>query len=143
MEPSIWTVQFVVPEANLSGLMRFAVGATSGLHFGGSLAAAAAEKGLKLLYGGLPMEGKLTIDAGGLTFETGKLAQLIAYDRPFTIRIPKSDIVNARVPASFLHIDLTSFGLRPSLVILNTSGGEFRMVAGFRAKRIADAINRL
>ena len=141
MTSSSWTVDFVVPDANLSAIMRFAVGMSSGLHAGSNLAAIAVEKGAKLLYGGLPMNGTLTVDSGGVSFETSKLADLIAYDRPFSIRIPKAEILGAHVPASFLSMDLTSLGMRPALVVLQTTSGEFRMVAGFRAKRIAAAIN--
>jgi hypothetical protein len=140
---SIWKVQFVVPDGNLSRLMRFAVGSSSGLPIGGSLAAIGMEKGLKLIHGGLPMAGRLSVDSTGLTFETSKLAVLIAYDRPFFIRIPAIDILEARVPPSFLHIDLKSFGLKEALVILMTTQGEFRISAGFRAKAIARAINAL
>jgi hypothetical protein len=140
---STWQVQFVVPDGNLSRFMRFAVGRSAGLPVGGSLAAIGIEKGLKLVHGGLPMAGRLSVDSTGLTFETSQLAALIAYDHPFSICIPASDIVEARVPASFLNIDLASFGLREALIILMTTQGEFRISAGFRAKSIARAINAI
>ena len=138
---SAWNVQFVVSEANYSKIMHFALGLSSGVRLGGGLVASALEKGVKLLYGGLPVDGRLTVDADGVEFESNKWGDLIAYDRPFAIRIPKSEIMEAEVPSSFLHLDLTSFGMRPALVILRTSQGEFKIVGGFRAKRIAAAIN--
>jgi hypothetical protein len=140
---STWKVQFVVPDGNLSRLMRFALGSSTGLPVGGSLAAIAMEKGVKLLHGGLPMPGRLAVDSTGLTFETSRLAVLISYDRPFAIHIPASEIVDARVPASFLNLDLASLGLRGALVVLRTTDGEYRIAAGFRAKRIAKAINAI
>ena len=81
------------------------------------------EGGMRLLYNGLPITGRLSADETGIRFDPSDsfLENLFYSNRP-SVFVPKSDIVDITLTASFLGIPLS---LRLPSVVIVTSNGKF------------------
>lgn len=121
-----WKVQFMVPEAEMSGLARYLSGAwmVSGGDVPGSAGQVGSlmEGGMRLLYNGLPISGLLTADREGVRFEPSEsFFEDIFYSNRPSLFVPRTDIVAVRPSASFLGISLS---LRVPAVVITTTNGK-------------------
>ncbi|HEX5183393.1 MAG TPA: hypothetical protein VFW19_09615 [Allosphingosinicella sp.] len=119
-----WKVQFMVPEAEMNGVARYLCGAWmahGGVPGPAGTIGSLMEGGMRLLYNGLPITGKLSANREGVRFEPNdSFFEDLFYDSRPSVFIPSSDIVDVDLTASFLGVPLS---LRvPSVIITTTNG---------------------
>jgi hypothetical protein len=136
-----WNVQVAFPEAKLNKFAEWLFGAgiahAGGPHgLGGAMAS-----GLKWLYSGTPIAGKLTLESDTLRFEPNKFAAALYYEVAPSLNIPISEVRSAKAAASFLGVSANPF-LLPRLMV-ETSRGNLTIISQFSSKDIAREINCL
>ena len=125
-----WKVQFMVPEAEMSGLARYLSGAW--MVYGGGVPGSAGqvgsllEGGMRLLYNGLPISGMLSATGDGVRFEPSEsLFEDVYFSNRPSLFIPRSDMVEVKPSPTFLGFSLT---LRLPAVVITTTNGKLYVI---------------
>ena len=134
-------MQVAFPEAELNKFAEWLLGAVV-VHAGGphGLGGAMAS-GLKWLYSGTLIAGKLTLESDTLRFEPDKFAAALYYKVAPSLNIPISEVRSAKAAASFWGFSANPL-LLPRLMV-ETSRGTLTIISQFSSKVIARKVNSL